>query len=71
MTTESRVEPAPGANSADVDAKVGLLTEIRRLATMMARSPERSRLLLVIAGLIVVVAGTAYNRSARCDLQAG
>jgi putative ATP-binding cassette transporter len=63
MTTESQAETVPGANSADVDAKVSLLTEIRRLAAMVARSPERHRLLLTIAGLIVVVAGTAYMQT--------
>ena len=62
MTTESQAEPVPGANSADV-AKVGLLTEIRRLAAMVVRSPERNRLLRVTAGLIVVVAGTAYMQT--------
>ena len=63
MTTESQAETVPGANSADVDANVSLLTEITRLATMVARSPEHNRLLLAIAGLILVVAGTAYMQT--------
>ena len=63
MTTESQAETVPGANSADVDAKVSLLTEIRRLAAMVARSPERHRLLLITAGLIVVVAATAFMQT--------
>jgi putative ATP-binding cassette transporter len=63
MTTESRVEPAPGASSADASAPVSLLSEIRRMATVIARSRERKRLLSLIAGLIVVVAGTAYMQT--------
>ena len=63
MTTESQAETVPGANSADVDANVSLLTEITRLATMVARSPERNRLLLITAGLIVVVAATAFMQT--------
>ena len=63
MTTESPDAPAPGANSTDVDAKVGVMTEVRRMATVIARSPERKRLLLIIAGLIVVVASMAYMQT--------
>ena len=63
MTTESRVEPPPAASPAGVGAKVSLLTEIRRLVAMGARSPERNRLLLVIAGLVAVVAGTAFMQT--------
>ena len=63
MTSESAAEPAPGANSADTPATVGLLSEIRRMATVIARSRERKRLFLLIAALIVVVAGTAYMQT--------
>jgi len=63
MTTESLAEPAPGAHSTDTPATVGLLSEIRRMATVIARSRERKRLFLLVAGLIVVVAGTAYMQT--------
>jgi hypothetical protein len=56
MTAESLAQPAP-ADNADGAAEVGLLSEIRRMATLIARSRERNRLLLLVAGLIVVVAG--------------
>jgi len=60
MTTESRAEPAPGGGSA---AQISLLSEIRRMATVIARSRERNRMFLLIASLVVVVAGTAYMQT--------
>ena len=63
MTTESRAEPAPGGSSAGAAAQISLLSEIRRMATVIARSRERNRMFLLIAGLVVVVAGTAYMQT--------
>lgn len=64
MTTESLADPGPGGNSsADAPAQVSLLSEIRRMAAVLARSPERKRMLLIIAGLVVVVAATAYMQT--------
>jgi putative ATP-binding cassette transporter len=63
MTTESRSGPAPGANRAAAPANISLLSEIRRMASVIARSRERNRFLLLIAGLIVIVAGTAYMQT--------
>jgi putative ATP-binding cassette transporter len=63
MTTESRAEPAPGGSSAGAAAQISLLSEVRRMATVIARSRERNRMFLLIAGLVVVVAGTAYMQT--------
>jgi vitamin B12/bleomycin/antimicrobial peptide transport system ATP-binding/permease protein len=62
MTAESPAHPAP-ADNADGTAEVGLVSEVRRMATVIARSRERNRMLLLVAGLIVVVAGTAYMQT--------
>ena len=65
MTTESRVEPAPGANSADVDAVVAGTAYMQTLfigllsATLLRSGPVRHAQI------------TSRNRSARRDLQAG
>jgi len=63
MTTEPLSEPAFVANRADVDREVSLLSEIRRMASVISRSRERKQLLLLGIGLVVVVAGTAYMQT--------
>ena len=63
MTTEPLSEPAFVANRADVDREVSLLSEIRRMASVISRSRERKHLLLLGIGLVVVVAGTAYMQT--------
>src|SRR5215471_9827774 len=64
MTTETLASPATSGNtSADEPAAVSLLSEIRRMAAVIARSHERNRMLLLVAGLIVVVAATAYMQT--------
>ena len=63
MTTEPLSEPAFVATRADVDGEVSLLSEIRRMASVISRSRERKHLLLLGIGLVVVVAGTAYMQT--------
>jgi len=64
MTTESLAKPIPGGHSsADAPETVSLLSEIKRMAAVIARSPERKRMRLIVVGLIVVVAATAYMQT--------
>ena len=63
MTTEPLSEPAFVATRADVDGEVSLLSEIRRMASVISRSRERKHLLLLGIGLVMVVAGTAYMQT--------
>ena len=63
MTTESLGEPAEGANGADIPIKVGLLSEIRRMGSVIWRSRERKQLLLLGVALIAVVASTAHMQT--------
>jgi putative ATP-binding cassette transporter len=63
MTTETLAEPAPGGERADAAGNVSLLSEIRRMAAVIARSRERKRMRLLAVALIVVVAGTAYMQT--------
>ena len=60
MTTEPLSESASGAIRTDVPAKASLFSEIIRMASVFARSRARNRLLMLGAGLVMVVAGTAY-----------
>ncbi|HXW73899.1 MAG TPA: ABC transporter ATP-binding protein/permease [Steroidobacteraceae bacterium] len=48
------------AHRADVPVKDSLFSEVRRLHAVFWRSRERNQLLLLGAGLVVVVAATAY-----------
>ena len=57
MATEPLSEPA---HRADVPVKDSLFSEVRRLHAVFWRSRERNQLLLLGAGLVVVVAATAY-----------
>lgn len=61
MTTP-RNEPATAGYRADVPAsnKDNLFSEIRRMASVLWRSRERGQLLMLGAGLIVILAATAY-----------
>ena len=45
---------------APTSAKASLFSEIIRMASVFARSRARNRLLMLGAGLVMVVAGTAY-----------
>jgi len=57
MTTEPLSEPAGRAN---VPVKDSLFSEIRRMHALFWRSRERNRLVMLGAGVVVVVAATAY-----------
>jgi vitamin B12/bleomycin/antimicrobial peptide transport system ATP-binding/permease protein len=57
MTTEASSEPA---HRADVPDKDSLFSEIRRMHAVFWRSRERNQLLALGAGLVVVVAVTAF-----------
>ena len=64
MTTEpSPADPATGADYADVAAKTGVLAEISRMVSVVWRSRERNRLLLLGAGLLLIVSTTAYMQT--------
>src|SRR6516225_11247797 len=63
MTTESRVESALKPDLADERAQPGLLSEIRRMGSVIARSRERKQLLLLGVGLVALVAATAYMQT--------
>ena len=62
MTTLPRTDPASAGNRTDVFVPVNnsLLSEIMRMASVFWRSRERGHLLMLGAGLIVIVAATAY-----------
>jgi len=57
MTTEPLSEPA---HRADVPVKDSLFAEIRRMHAVFWRSQERNQLMMLGAGLVVVIAATAY-----------
>jgi len=57
MTTEPLSEPA---HRADLPVKDSLFSEIRRMHAVFWRSQERNQLMLLGAGLVVVIAVTAY-----------
>jgi vitamin B12/bleomycin/antimicrobial peptide transport system ATP-binding/permease protein len=57
MATEPLSEPA---QRADVPVKDNLFSEIRRLHAVFWRSSQRNQLLMLGAGLVVVIAATAY-----------
>src|SRR5215469_10877031 len=63
MTTETLAAPASGDDRADAADNVSLLSEIRRMGAVIARSRERKQMRLLVLGLIVVVAGTAYMQT--------
>jgi putative ATP-binding cassette transporter len=64
MTTEPLANPGSGGSRAsDGPQEFGLLSEIHRMAAVIARSRERNRMLLLIAALVAVVAGTAYMQT--------
>jgi vitamin B12/bleomycin/antimicrobial peptide transport system ATP-binding/permease protein len=58
MSTDLR--GAGTAAQATDGMKFGVLSEIRRMASVLARSRARNRLLLLGAGLVLVIAATAY-----------
>jgi len=60
MTTEPLSEPTSGDKHADVPPKLSLFSEIVRMASVFSRSSERNQLLMLGAGLVLVVVGTAY-----------
>jgi putative ATP-binding cassette transporter len=62
-TTETLAEPASGADRADAAGDVSLLSELKRMAGIIARSRERKQMRLLVVGLIVIVAGTAYMQT--------
>src|SRR4029077_4077655 len=62
-TDPSPAEGAPGADYSDADANAGVLSEIRRMASVVLRSRQRNRLLLLGAALILLVATTAYMQT--------
>jgi putative ATP-binding cassette transporter len=59
MSTETLGGPASAADRPFTE-EAGLLAEIRRMGSVIWRSAERNRLLLLCAALILVIAGTAY-----------
>jgi vitamin B12/bleomycin/antimicrobial peptide transport system ATP-binding/permease protein len=59
MSTETSGGPASAADRPFAE-EAGLLSEIRRMGSVIWRSADRNRLLLICAALIVVIAGTAY-----------
>jgi len=63
MTTESRLESALEPDLTDERAQPGLLSEMRRMGSVIRRSRERKQLLLLGVGLVAVVAATAYMQT--------
>lgn len=59
MSTETSGGPASAADR-PVSEEVGLLSEVRRMGSVIWRSTDRNRLLLLCAALILVIAGTAF-----------
>ena len=62
MAIPPRTKSASGGNRTDVPApmKDSLISEIVRMASVFGRSRERGQLSMLGAGLLVVVAATAY-----------
>ena len=60
MTSEPVSEPTPGGKRADVAPNLGLLSEIVRMGSVFWRSSERRQILMLGAGLVLVVVGTAF-----------
>src|SRR6516225_1266972 len=63
MTTESRLESALEPDLTDERAQPGLLSEMRRMGSVIRRSRERKQLLLLGVGLVALVAATAYMQT--------
>jgi vitamin B12/bleomycin/antimicrobial peptide transport system ATP-binding/permease protein len=64
MTTEPLASRASsGSRATDGPEEIGLLSELHRMAAVIARSRERTRMALLIAALVAVVAGTAYMQT--------
>src|ERR1700756_1172526 len=63
MGTQSMAGGAPGSDRVAVAEQVSLLSEIRRVASIIRRSRHRRQLRRLGSGLFVVVAATAYMQT--------